>query len=111
MVLIFLVCFMLFQVYEQYRIAQETAQTRTETEQTFSRLQSQKENLKQQVDELQDDYGVEAAIRRSFDVAREGEEVVIILEDTVNAVPRRARSTHTSTKNDKATSSSSFWFW
>ena len=45
--------------------------------------------LDQEVEALQDDFGVEAEIRRHFDVAKEGEQVVIIIDEQLHDVPIR----------------------
>ena len=69
-----------FQVYEQYKIARETADKRFAAEQEHRNLEEQRQNLDNQVTSLQDEFQIEAEIRRHFDVAREDEQVVIILE-------------------------------
>lgn len=90
-VLVVFILFMLLQVFEQYQTAKQTGERRAEAESEYQELQTQQEALAEQVSELQNEYGIEAEIRRNFDVAREGEEVVIILEDSVDAVPSRER--------------------
>jgi len=43
-------------------------------------LRSQKDALQEQVDYLSNERGIEAEMRRQFDVALEGEQVVVIVE-------------------------------
>lgn len=90
-VLLFIV-FMGLQVFEQYQITQKTGDRRIAAETEYQQLEAQRAVLAEQVADLQNEYGVEAEIRRNFDVAREGEEVVIILEESMDAVPSRERA-------------------
>jgi len=43
-------------------------------------LRSQKDSLQEQVEYLSNERGIEAEMRRQFDVALEGEQVVVIVE-------------------------------
>jgi len=102
---------MLLQVYEQYQTTVQTGERRDTAEAEHEKLEQQQTALAEQVADLQDEYGIEAEIRRNFDVAREGEEVVIILEDSLTAVPSRDRAA-TSTFVTPATSSRPWYrFW
>lgn len=61
---------------------------RREVEADVERLQGQKETLENQVRYLSDDRGIEAEMRRQFDVALQNEQVVVIVEpegDETNA--------------------------
>ena len=62
---------------------------RVAVEQTAAALLIRKEALETEVQYLQDDRGIEAEMRRQFDVALPGEEVVVILENeaTVEILP------------------------
>ena len=53
---------------------------RHEVESDVVRLQGQKEVLEKQVRYLSDDRGIEAEMRRQFDVALDNEQVVVIVE-------------------------------
>jgi len=72
---------MLWNAYERYVIADMMSDRRVLIEQEAALLQSQKAELEAQVQYLRDDRGIEAAMRRQFDIALPGEEVVVILED------------------------------
>lgn len=68
------------QVYEQYKSAQSTLERRLQSESEFYQREAQKAQLAEQVESLRDPYYIEREIRRHFDVAKEGEEVVIIFD-------------------------------
>jgi len=72
---------MLWNAYERYVIADMMSDRRVLIEQEAALLQSQKAELEAQVQYLRDDRGIEAAMRRQFDIALPGEDVVVILED------------------------------
>lgn len=85
-VLFVLVCVMLWSAYERYTIADMMSDRRELVEIEAAALQSQKEQLETQVRYLRDDRGLEAEMRRQFDIALPGEEVVVILEDQESGV-------------------------
>lgn len=72
---------MLWNAFERYTIAAMMSERRELVEMEAAALQSQKETLETQVQYLRDDRGIEAEMRRQFDIALPGEEVVVILED------------------------------
>ena len=57
------------------------AARRAEAEGELNQLQERADALKNQVEYLKDEDGVESEIRKHFDVVRDGEQVVIIVED------------------------------
>ena len=57
------------------------AERRATVEQTAAALEARRADLEAEVRYLQDERGIEAEMRRQFDVALPGEEVVVILED------------------------------
>jgi len=80
-VLLVLVGFVFWNALERYVVASDMADRRDTAEQTAAALQARKEALEAEVRYLQDERGIEAEMRRQFDVALPGEEVVVILED------------------------------
>lgn len=81
--LIFLVILCLFMariVYERYSIASEMAAREVESQVELDKLTERKTKLKEKVEYLNNDRGIEAEMRRNFDVALDGEQVVIILD-------------------------------
>ncbi len=88
LVLVVGVCIWLgISVYERYTVERDVTARRQAIEAEKAALQVRKELLETRVDELQGERGVEAEIRKNFDVTREGEQVVIILDDVVEAEP------------------------
>ena len=78
--LIVLVLLMAYSAYTRYEIAKGMEGRRVEVESDVKRLEVQKDTLDKQVRYLSDDRGIEAEMRRQFDVALENEQVVVIVE-------------------------------
>jgi cell division protein FtsB len=86
-IMLVLIVLLAFSVKERYRIEREMAQRRAETEEELTDLKARKAGLTDQVEYLKNDAGVEAEIREHFDVAKEGERVVIIVDRTDETDP------------------------
>lgn len=79
--IIALLCiFLAISVYERYTIEREMAARRAVSEAEVAALEERKAALEERVEYLSNERGIEAEMRRNFDVARPGEEVVIILD-------------------------------
>lgn len=79
--IIALLCiFLTISVYERYTIEREMAARRAVSEAEVAALEERKAALEERVEYLSNERGIEAEMRRNFDVARPGEEVVIILD-------------------------------
>jgi len=87
-------------VYNRYIIEREMAGRQAEAEAELQSLEQRKDMLQKKVDYLSNDRGIEAEMRRNFDVAREGEKVVIILDDktATNNIEPLPLTTPTTTK-------------
>ena len=68
-------------VYDRYLVAKETEKKLEEKEQDLKSLELRAEALEAKVEYLDDERGIEEELRNRFDVAKEDEQVVIILED------------------------------
>ncbi len=68
-------------VYERYRVERDMADRRASVEMQYEDLEARKAALTDRVDYLKGDSGIESEIRKNFDVAKEGEQVVIIVDD------------------------------
>ena len=77
---------MLWNAFERYIIADAMSDRRGLVEQEAAALEVRKEALETEVEYLRDERGIEAAMRRQFDIALPGEEVVVILEDEPDVV-------------------------
>ena len=57
------------------------AERRIQAEQQAAALEARKQALEEQVEYLSSERGIEAELRRQFDVALPGEQVVVIVEE------------------------------
>lgn len=78
-VLFIVMIFLAFSVYERYTVERQMSERRATTEQDKQELLERKEVLEQRVDYLSGDRGIEEEIRTHFDVAKEGEKVIILV--------------------------------
>lgn len=78
MVLAFLMC---WSAYNRYQKSEIMEGRRYEAEAEVQNLRDQKAALEKQVNYLKDERGIEAEMRRQFDVALPGEQVVVIVDD------------------------------
>ena len=103
-VLLGVLTFLVWQAYERYTVAMMVGERRAGVEATAAELQARKDSLEAEVQYLQDDRGIEAEVRRQFDIALPGEDVVVILDDDD---PFVVEPLSTTTKEQK----SSWWPW
>jgi cell division protein FtsB len=71
----------LMSAFNRYLIAADMAERRATVEAEVKDLEERRKSLEAEVNYLNDERGIEAEMRRQFDIAREGEQVVVILED------------------------------
>ncbi|MBY0537913.1 septum formation initiator family protein [Patescibacteria group bacterium] len=76
-----IILFMMSVVYQRYTIEQEMVARREEAEAHLQELEDRRADLEKKVEYLSNERGIEAEMRRNFDVARPGEQVVIILDE------------------------------
>ena len=94
---------MVFAAYTRYEKMVLVAGRREEVGAEVERLQQQQQSLQKQVDYLSDERGIEAEMRRQFDVALPGEQVVVIVD------PEAATTTSPLTKKRDDTPWYIFW--
>lgn len=80
-VLLVIVLLLVLAVYDRFVIEREMAARRSELEANLQQLEARRQNLSEQVEYLSHERGIEAEMRRNFDVAQPGEKVVIILDE------------------------------
>lgn len=80
----FVCLFMLWVVIHRYTIERDMAKRRAEAETHVVELEARKEHIKDKVEYLGSERGMEAEMRRNFDVAQPGEQVVIIVDEEKN---------------------------
>lgn len=69
-----------WSAYVRYDIAMEMVERREQAELQATALEARKHELEERVKYLSNERGIEAEMRRQFDVALEGEQVVVIVE-------------------------------
>lgn len=79
-ILLLLCTALAFSVYDRYTIEREMAKRRADTEAELQALKERQSTLQEKVEYLNDKRGIEAEIRQHFDVAREGEQVIILVD-------------------------------
>ncbi|HEX4799491.1 MAG TPA: septum formation initiator family protein [Candidatus Paceibacterota bacterium] len=72
-------------------------------------LEMRAEALQAKVNHLSDERGVEEELRSRFDVAKEGEQVVILIDERDNRT--QATNSPTTTHATTVTKQSGFWSW
>jgi cell division protein FtsB len=81
--LLLLVVLLAQSVYGRYTVEREMALRTTSLQKELQELEQRKNALETRVDYMLGERGIEEEIRSNFDVAREGEQVVILVgEDT-----------------------------
>lgn len=80
-ILLLVTFFVLLSTYSRYLIARDMSDRRTAAEAEIGSLRDRQINLEQEVKYLTNERGIEAEMRRKFDIVREGEKLVIILDD------------------------------
>jgi cell division protein FtsB len=70
-----------YSAYVRFDIAMEMLDRRQLAEQEAAALETRKDTLEEKVEYLSSERGLEAEMRRQFDVALPGEQVVVIVED------------------------------
>lgn len=79
--LILLAILLSISVYNRFIVAQDTRVKLNERKEDLKELEMRAETLQAKVEYLENERGIEEELRNRFDVAKEGEQVVIILED------------------------------
>lgn len=98
-ILLFLSFFVLISAYNRYLIALEMAERREAVESEIQGLQERRTTLESEVKYLSNERGMESELRKQFDVARKGEQVVIILDEKAKSeAGSEATTTATSTR-------------
>lgn len=78
--LLILVAIALRGAWGVYKKSQESRELKIEAEATLSDLESREKELRADISALKSDRGVEAELRERYDLAKEGENVVVIVD-------------------------------
>lgn len=79
LILLVLIVMISFAVYDRYVIEREMANRRETKEMQLQAMEEKRDELKKRVEYLKGDEGIESEIRKYFDVALEGEKVVVLI--------------------------------
>jgi cell division protein FtsB len=79
--------FLLVSVYGRYTVAREMSHRREVTETEKQELLERKKILEEKVEYLGGERGLEEEIRTHFDVAKEGEKVIILMGEEKKEAP------------------------
>jgi cell division protein FtsB len=90
--LFFLLIVVGWGVWRAYGKERESGLLRAQAEAKLAELRAQEENLRARIDRLETDRGKEEAIRSHYDVGKEGEGLIVIVEPET-AEPVQASST------------------
>ncbi len=71
-----------FAVHDRYVIEREMAERRQVKEMQLYAMEEQRDELKERVEYLKGEQGIESEIRKYFDVALEGEKVVVLIGES-----------------------------
>jgi len=94
-IILFMVLLVGWSAYVRYDIAMEMSDRREQVEQQATALETRKKELEEKVKYLSSERGIEAEMRRQFDVALEGEQVVVIVNDESNIMEGESVSSST----------------
>jgi len=86
-VLCLIAIYMAFGVYQRFTVERQMAARRIEMEQEKEALLQRKASLEERVEYLSGERGIEEEIRKHFDVAKDGEQVVIIVDKEPEGKP------------------------
>lgn len=75
-----LTALLLIAVYNRFTVAQETKEKLEERRADLEALETRAEVLNAKVDHLEEERGIEEELRNRFNVAKEGEQVVVIID-------------------------------
>lgn len=84
-ILAVLVLFTATAVFERFKVERQMYARRAAAEQELQAAAERKESIKEQVEYLEGERGIEEEIRKHFDVAREGETVIILMGEDPEA--------------------------
>ena len=84
----------IYSVWGAYQKETETKEKWKAREEVLTELEGRESELEEEIDRLNTEKGIEAEIRSKFEVAKEGEEVIVIVEppeEEVSSAPREEK--------------------
>lgn len=101
----------MMSVYERFTIEREMALKLSDRMQELETLQTRAATLEARVKHLRNERGIEEELRNRFDVVKEGEQVVVIIDDKVKTGDQSASSSATSKQVPQKTFFEKLLFW
>ena len=80
-ILALLVIWLSFNVFGMYKKERDTRLRRIEQREVLDELEGREESLREEIERLSTERGIEEEVRSKFEVGKEGEEVVIIVDN------------------------------
>jgi cell division protein FtsB len=79
----------IYNLFGLFKKMQETAQNKKNIEDKITELEKSKENLDESITKLNTDKGVEESIRDKFGLAKEGEGMILVVDDKNAPAPEK----------------------
>ena len=76
-----MVIWLSFNVFSMYKKERDTRLRRIEQRGVLNELEGREESLREEIERLSTQRGIEEEVRSKFEVGREGEEVIIIVDN------------------------------
>lgn len=112
-ILIFLfAAFILFNTYDRFVVERDMAQKLETKKAELNKLNQSAEIIRAKVEHLKNDRGIEEELRNRFDVVKEGEQTVIIIDEEKTKNKQTTLTGSSSTEQEKTSSwLGVFKFW
>ena len=110
-ILFTLALFMSMSAYGRFAVERETNQKLEVRESDLEALRERAAALEAKVEHLKNDRGLEEELRKRFDIAREGEQIVIIIDDETEDTENITNTSTLSPKGDTHPWYEVFKFW
>jgi len=87
-VLLIIIIFILINAYELFEKMQETDKDKKLSIEKLDLLENRKNVLEEDINELKTEEGIERIYRENYGLGKEGEELIIILEDKIEIIEK-----------------------
>ena len=108
-ILFLLTILLSFSVYERFVVERHVAEKRAEREEDLHRLKERASVLEENLEHLGSERGMEEELRSRFDVAKEGEQVIILVEDEEESSVKTVPSSRKTQKEESFVERLKFW--
>lgn len=83
-----------YAVYERYTVERDMSERRVDAEETHQKAIERRDELRAEVEHLSRPEGVEAELRRNYDLAEPGEQVVVIYDTATSSTHNQTIPRH-----------------